>query len=52
MEQCLLDYAKMCSDELAVYNYMEENNLGTNNPVYWLAIAKYHEKMRDFAKVM
>jgi hypothetical protein len=33
-----LEYASHCRDELEVYFYMEESNIGTHQPLFWLAM--------------
>ena len=52
MEMCMLDYAKLCSDELTVYDFMLENGIGLTNVHFWLERAKYFEADRDFANVL
>lgn len=52
MEECWLEYAKLCRDEIAIYDFMLENGIGCNNVDLWLGRAKYFEANRDFANVL
>lgn len=48
----MLAYAKLCSDEEHVYDYMYNNKIGLHNPQFWLAWLRYYERDRNFAKLL